>query len=445
VPKQSAYKRYLLLVLLTILAFNYVDRLALGLVLQDIKMDLRLSDTQLGLLTGIAFALFYSLMGIPLARWADRGNRVQIISLTAAVWSVAVALSGIATSFIQLLLIRVGVAVGEAGCMPPAHSLIAHTFTRAERPRAVARYMLGVPLSVVIGYFLAGWINELYGWRAMFVILGLPGLALALLARLTLREPRDLESRPVPGRSDGRSDPAEKITSLRSAPPALAHVCATLWANASFRHLVFCFSVMSFFGFGIQQWQPAFFVRSYGLKTSELGTWLALIYGVGGILGTYWGGEWASRRATGNERLQLQVMAVMCCCLGVISAFVYLASNLYIALGLMALAATGGAITAGPMFASIQTLVPENMRAVSIALIYLSANLVGMGLGPLAAGALSDVFRPLFGEESLRYSLLSLCPGYLWGGWHLWRASATVAKDLAAVERDGHRASEVPG
>src|SRR5688500_18999239 len=187
---ESRYKQYLLAVLLVVLASNYVDRLALGLLLQDIKVDLSLSDTQLGLLSGIAFALFYSVMGIPIARWADRGNRVLIISATASLWSVMVALCGFAGSFIQLLLIRIGIAVGEAGCIPPAHSLIADHFSRAERPRAVSIYMLGTPISIIIGYFLAGWLNELYGWRATFVILGLPGVAIAALAWLTLREPR---------------------------------------------------------------------------------------------------------------------------------------------------------------------------------------------------------------------------------------------------------------
>ena len=161
--RATVYRNYLLTVLLVILAFNYVDRVALGLLLQDIKVDLDLSDTQLGFLSGIAFALFYSVMGIPIARWADRGNRVMIITVTTALWSVAVALCGLAGSFLQLLLIRIGVAVGEAGCIPPAHSLIADYFTRAERPRAVARYMLGGPLSFVIGYFLAGWLNQLCG------------------------------------------------------------------------------------------------------------------------------------------------------------------------------------------------------------------------------------------------------------------------------------------
>jgi predicted MFS family arabinose efflux permease len=306
----NVYRRYLLTVLLIILAFNYVDRLALGIVLQDIKLDLQLSDTQLGILSGIAFALFYSVMGIPIARWADRGNRVTIIAVTTALWSVAVALCGMAASFLQLLVVRIGVAVGEAGCIPPAHSLIADYFDRAERPRAVAVYMLGSSLSVVVGYFLAGWLNELYGWRVTFMLLGLPGIGLSVLVWLTLKEPRRAASAALEGNS-GNAAPAS-VSTLAPATqshPSLKDVCATLWASATFRHLLVCFSVWYFFGYGILQWQPAFFIRSHGLDTGELGTWYAIVWGIGGVLGTYWGGELASRYAARNERLQLRATA----------------------------------------------------------------------------------------------------------------------------------------
>jgi MFS transporter, Spinster family, sphingosine-1-phosphate transporter len=430
----SNYKNYLLTLLLLILASNYVDRLALGLLLQDIKVDLQLSDTQLGLLSGIAFALFYSVMGIPLARWADRGNRVTIITVTAAIWSAAVALCGVAESFLQLLLIRIGVAVGEAGCVPPAHSLIADHFDRAERPRAVARYMLGGPLSVVIGYFLAGWLNELYGWRVTFAMLGLPGLALACVAWMTLREPRQQKT-PI-GAEFGsvaarKSD--QNILSSPVAPPSVKDVGKTLWANMTFRHLVLAFSILFFFNYGVLSWKPAFFMRSHGLQSGELGTWFAAISGLGGFLGTYWGGELASRLAANNERLQLRAMAVLICGFAAISSLIYLSPNHYLAFGFMGVATVAGAMLNGPLFATIQTLVPQHLRATSIAFTYLLANLIGMGLGPLAAGALSDAFRPALGEESLRYVLLALCPGYLWCAWHLWQASQTVTRDLAAT------------
>jgi MFS family permease len=420
----SSYKSRLLGVLLVLLAFNYADRLALGLLLQDIKTDLDLTDTQLGFLTGIAFALFYSLMGVPMARWADRGNRVTLITLTTALWSAAVALSGAAGNFVQLLLIRVGVAVGEAGCVPPAHSLIADTFTRGERPRAVARYMLGMPLSFVIGYFPAGWLNQLYGWRVTFVLMGLPGLLLAVLAWFVLKEPRSKQ------RAE-RSLVSDQI--VPAAQPTLRDVCGTLWANLTFRNLLLCLAVSQFFAAGILQWKPSFFVRSYGIETRELGAWFAAIYGIGGVLGTYLGGEWAARYAAKNERLQLDAIALAYCCFGVLSVGMYLSPDLYLALALMAIATVGFYATIGPLFATVQSLVDERMRAQSIALIYLVANLIGLGFGPLAAGALSDAFQPYAGQESLRYALLALCPGYFWAAWHLLRAGRTVMHDLDTV------------
>jgi MFS family permease len=434
---QRAYKNYVLVVLLVIYAFNYVDRLALGLLLQDVKVDLALSDTQLGFLSGISFALFYSVMGIPIARWADRGNRVMIISIAAALWSSMVALCGMAANFAQLLLIRVGVAVGEAGCIPPAHSLIADYFTRTERPRAVAMYLLGGPLSYVIGYFCAGWLNELYGWRITFVLLGVPGVVLATLAWFTVREPRRAKTTAKAGSGTAAPPPfAQQDVAFTFTHLSLTEVFVSLWRNTTFRHLLFCLSVVYFFGYGILQWKPAFFIRSYGLGTKELGVWFAMIYGIGGLVGMYWGGEWASRYAANNERLQLRAMAAAYCGFGVLSACIYLSPNHYLALLFLALATVGVSTAMGPLFATIQTLVPNRMRAVSVAIIYLFANLIGMGLGPLAAGMLSDAFRPWAGEESLRYALLALCPGYFWAGWHLWRASRTVNRDIQAATDD---------
>jgi MFS family permease len=437
--KQKAYKHYLLVVLFLIQTSNYADGVSLGLVLQSIKDDLGLVDAQLGVLTGIAFALFYSVMGIPIARWADRGNRVTILALSAALWSVMVALCGMAASFLQLLLIRVGVAVGEAGCTPPAHSLIPDYFARSERPRAVAMYMLAGPMSTFVGYSLAGWVNEFYGWRVTFMVLGLPGLLLAVLAWLTLREPRrggtkaGLAKELAAGR-----EAAEAGAALRASRSTVGQVCATLWANTTFRYLLLSFSVMFFFSTGMSQWQPAFFIRSFGLRTGAIGTWLALIYGLGGVFGTYAGGALAVRHAANNESLQLKGMSVVLGIFCVASAAEFLAPNEYAAFAAMSVGAVGGAAISGPLFATIQTLVPERMRAMAIALIYLFANLIGTGLGPLAVGGMSDALRPALGDESLRYALLMLCPGYLLGAWFLWRASRSVSKDLLVTSDIDH-------
>jgi len=430
--KENRYRSYLLIVLLVTLAFNYQDRWALGLVLQDIKKEYSLSDAQLGLMTGIAFAALYSVMGIPLARWADRGNRVTLMTLTISLWSLMVAICGAATSFGQLLLIRMGVAIGEAGCIPAAHSLIPDYFNRTERPRAVAFFLSGIPLSLVVGNLVAGWLNELYGWRVMFMMLGLPGLGLAVLVRLTLKEPRDIQ----PARADITAH--TRGYKLQPAPsvPRLREGCIELWANTTFRHMLFNFAINSFFNVGIQQWQATFLIRSYGLQTGEVGAWLTLIYGVGGAVGIYLGGYLATRYAGQNERLQLKTMALIYFCDVILFSFIYLSHNPYCAFGLMAATTIAGSATGAPQFALIQSLVPERMRATSIALVYLCANLIGLGLGPLVAGVLSDAFRSWAGEESLRYALLVLCPGYFWAGWHLWRGSKSVIADLAAVQAD---------
>jgi MFS family permease len=213
-------KNYMLVLLTTILAFNYVDRLALGIAVENIKTEFALTDGQVGLLSGIAFALFYSIMGIPIARWSDRGNRVLIISISVAVWSAAVALCGAAPTFLQLMLIRVVVGIGEAGCVPPANSLIADVFAREERPRATSMFMQGIPAALVVGYLAAGWLNQFYGWRIMFAAIGVPGIGLALLTWLTLGEPH----RPA---------------WITTGPEVRTRdVLLALWRNVTFRHLL---------------------------------------------------------------------------------------------------------------------------------------------------------------------------------------------------------------
>jgi predicted MFS family arabinose efflux permease len=427
--KSDVYKGYVLALLVLVMAFNFMDRYALGLVLQNIKTDLRLTDTQLGLLTGIAFALFYSVMGIPIARWADRGNRVTIISLTTALWSVAVALSGLAASFIQLMLVRIGVAFGGAGGYVPAFSMLADYFERSERPRAVAIYGLGSPLSIVGGYWLAGWLNELYGWRVMFLLLAAPGLLLAAVVRLTLREPRE---------SLG-STPSDRLspTGTGQSELSLWNVGRTLFVNATFRHLLLCMSVLFFFICGILQWQPTFFIRSYGLTSAKIGAWFALLYGVGGGLGSYLGGELASRYAANQERVQLVAIAIAMVVCGLLQSCVYLIPNLHLSLGLLAAVALVQTAINGPLYATLQTVLPGRIRAVSIALVLFFANLIGLGLGPLAVGMLSDVLRPWAGAESLRYALAMLAPCILWAAWHSWRASRTVEQDLTSTDA-GH-------
>lgn len=417
--KDGNYRFYMLGVLVVVQAFTTIDNVVIGLVLQSIKLDLNLSDTELGFLSGMAFALFYSIMGLPIARWADRGNRTVIITAAMSIWSVMVSLCGLASSFVQLLLCRVGLAVGEAGCQPTANSLIADYFSRAERPRAASIFMLGSSIGLFFGYLTAGWITEVYGWRVTFIAMGLPGLVPAVLAALILREPR----------REAKISAAAPVEQ-----PSLRDLFGTLWRSRSFRNLFFCWSVASFFGTGMGQWAPTFFIRSFGLNTGELGAWFAAIYGVGGALGVYMGGHLATRFAAQNERLQLTGMALVYSFCGVTAALSYLSHNVYLTFTLLAVGHLAGYTIAGPLYATVQSLVQPRMRAAAFAILLLFSNLIGLGLGPLATGALSDALNPWLGQESLRYALLMLTPGYLWCGWHVWLARKTVRQDVATIE-----------
>jgi MFS family permease len=225
------------------------------------------------------------------------------------------------------------------------------------------------------------------------------------------------------------------VSSAAGDDPGIKSVILTLAANSAFRHLLLGYSVWYFFGNGLLQWVPAFFMRAHGLASGELGSWLALVNGAAMLLGVYWGGEWSSRRAANNERLQLIFVASMALFYIAFYAAALLVSNYYVAFALIAIGSIGGNMSQGPLLATMQTLVPSRMRATALAFVYFIANLIGMGFGPLAVGALSDALYPTLGTESLRYALLACCSGYIWMAWHIWRASRTVARDVATTER----------
>ena len=415
-PKLT-YRYYMLGLLTVVAAFNYLDRFVLSLLLEPIKQEFQLSDSQLGLLTGFSFASFYALAGIPIARWADRGNRNSIVAVTTALWSAMVALCGLVGNYGQLLLVRVGVAVGEAGCFPPAQSLIADYFDRVERPRVMAIYWMCYPIAVIIGYLGGGWLAESVGWRMTFMVMGVPGILLAVLVKLTLREPR-LKQKLI----------------LAIEQPSFKDVLNTLWQQHSFRYIVTAFFMAYFFFAGITLWVPTFFMRSHGMETGELGTWFAFSWGVGGILGTYLGGFMATRYAAHKEALQMRSIALVLVLWGLLYAMVFLSSNEYSALAFMTAAGIVGVLPTGPVFSAIQSLVNDRMRSVAIALTFLLANLVGLGLGPLAVGVLSELLAPKFGQESLRYASVFFIPGVLFVSYYYWKAADTIEDDILRIE-----------
>jgi len=417
----SSAVRYALGLLVVVYIFNFIDRSILSILLEPIKEEFHVSDTYLGFLSGIAFAAFYTLMGIPIARWADTGRRTRIIALAIFVWSGMTALQGAARSFAQLAMARVGVGVGEAGCSPPAHSLISDYFPPERRATALAIYALGIPIGSGIGNLTGGWINEWFDWRTAFVVVGLPGLALALLVRFTLPEP-------VRGVYDDLATRSAKQRPVRE-------VLKFIWGLRSFRHMSFAAALHSFYAYGVGAFIAAFFMRSHGVASGELGTWLAVIACTGGVAGTFFGGYLSDRLSQYDVRWQLWVPALATAISVPFSFFVYLWPDGHTALLLSFPGSVLGGMWLGPTFAMTQTLVPPIMRATASAILLFIINIIGLGLGPQGTGILSDLLEPAFGTESLRYSLLIVVAVFsVWSVFHFYQASRTLAEDLKAKQ-----------
>jgi predicted MFS family arabinose efflux permease len=413
---------------MAVFAFNFMDRQILAILVEPIKRELAVSDALLGLLYGFAFAVFYTTVGVPIARLADRGNRARIITWSLTLFSVMTALCGLAASYWQLLLARVGVAVGEGGTNPPSHSMISDLFPVERRSTAMAIFALGPHVGILLGFLVGGAIGQRFGWRAAFIVAGLSGLVLATVSRWLLRDPTRGHARGMGGRA----------TEL----PAAGAVWAALWHRASMRQVFIGGAVATIASYAIVGWLPAFLMRSHGLSTAAAGIALAVMLGLMGGVGTLAGGIIADRLGRRDAAWRMRVVTV---------AFVLAAAFWVIALFATSAAATLTLLLVptlllgvyiGPTFAMVQSVVEPRMRAVAAALLLLVGNIVGLGLGPLAVGLLSDALQPGHGSESLRLALLVVPPIYLWGAYHYWRAGRTIGADLgiAAVPTAGRTA-----
>jgi predicted MFS family arabinose efflux permease len=405
--------------LTVVYTLNFLDSGLMVLLLQPIKEDLRLSDTQLGFLTGIAFAVFYAALGLPIARWADRGNRATITSIAIALWGVTVMTCLFVTNFVQLVFARIAAAVGESGCMPPTYSLVGDYFPGpTERTRAMALYMLAGPCAALVSFIAGGWLNEHYGWRSTFFIMGIPGLMVAVLVKLTITEPL--------------ADPSYPQIPQRHLP-SMVDVLAVLWRQRSSRRLCIALILLWTVGYGLAPWEAAFMMRSHRMGSAELGLWFGLIFGFSGIAGTLLGGYVAARWFAENERDQMRVSAaVVASLVPCFVLFILLPHKLHALIALIPLTLVFN-FFAGPTFALMQRLVVDEMRATSVAVVMLLANLIGMGIGPQVVGVLSDWFRPLLGNDSLRYAMLIMSLVALWAAYYFWRVGRTVTDDLSAV------------
>jgi MFS family permease len=382
---------YTLAVLTIAYAFAYIDRSIVSVLLPAIKHDFHASDASLAFLSGFAFAIFFIVLGIPMAAWADRGNRRGIIALSIAAWSVMTAACGVAASFLQLVLARIGVGVGEAGLTPPAHSIISDLFPRKTRGLALSIYQSGVNLGVLLGLVLGGYLAQRMGWRGAFIVVGVPGVLVALLIQLTIAEPKR-----------GHSDVAQTDPEPHAS---LGQVFVHVWRIQPIRYVIVGISLCAMVTQTQGVWLPSFLTRSHHLPIAEVGLLLGLASGVGGALGTVLGGVLSDRLGARDERWRLWVVSVAMLISPICILSVLFAQNLYVLFAMAGVSALVNGVHLAPTLAVIQNLTAQRMRARAASLVIFILNFLGLGVGPLVVGLLSDRLKPVFGEDSLRYAL----------------------------------------
>ena len=421
----AGYRWYVLCVLTLGYIFNFIDRQVMTILLEPIKAEFGATDTLMGLLTGLAFALFYATLGVPMARLADRWSRRNVLAISMAVWSGTTALCATATSFGQLALYRIGVGVGESGGTPPSQSLLADIFPPAQRSLAQGVLASGTNIAVLVGLFGGALLADAYGWRNVFWIFGVPGVALAVLIRLTVREPvREIRV-------------VEEDGSLWSAIQRIS-------ALPGFPAIALAVGMTAVSGYGLGVWSPSFMIRVHGLSLVDAGLYLGLIGVFGGILGTLLSAILVDRLAQQDARWQL-LLPMIGVLISIPTQALFLlwpAEHVWmlgdrpfpVALVFMFFSAIFASFWIAPSYAAVQNLVPAHWRTQAAALLLFILNLLGMGLGPLVVGWLSDVYGGL-GDVSIRYALLSSLIFCAAGAFAFSRAKDPYAQAVNAAAR----------
>jgi len=386
----TKYKYYVLLILTGVYAFNFIDRQLLVILQESIKSELGLSDTQLGALTGLTFALFYVILGIPIARFADRSNRKNIVAVSLALWSFMTAISAFVMNYWQLVLARIGVGIGEAGGSPPSHSIISDYFPPEKRGTALSIYSMGIYFGILVGYTSGGLLDQYFGWRMAFLALGVPGIIYAVLLYFTVKEP-----------PKGHSDPAALKTKEESS---FWEVVTLLFKKKTFIFLAFGCGVHTFATYGVGNFFAPFLARVHEMPVAQIGLWLGLTAGFGGMIGTFMGGYLADKLSAVDLRWYFWIPVVA----GVVnilpSYFAFFSPNTTFVLVNYFFTSLLTAMFLAPCLAATHNLVDAKKRALSSAILFLILNIIGLGFGPLTIGALSDLLTDSYGVESLRYA-----------------------------------------
>jgi MFS family permease len=409
---------YVLAVLTLVYTFNIADRYAISTLIEPIKADLHLTDTAIGFLTGTALAIFYTGMGIPLGLLADRVNRRNLIALSIAIWSVMTAACGAARTFTQLLLARIGVGVGEAGGTPGSQSMISDLFPFKQRALATLIFALGASAGSMLGSVVGGSISDRFGWRWAFLVLGIPGVLIALLLRLTVREPKR-------GAYDAVSDSTHH-------PPTLGETLRFMLQQKALLHTLAGSALVVFWGWGLLWWTPAFLMRSYGLTTSMAGGLIGTISGIAGTLGIL-AGAWVIHKSGQHDpRWQPWVVALATVFGAAASVAAYGSYSRSITVLMLWLFVPVAYLNIGPQLALTQSLVKPRMRALSCAVLLFVVNFANLALAPQLIGLASDVLNAhtTAGHESLRIALTGTTVFGFWAAYHWWAAGRLLPADL---------------
>jgi predicted MFS family arabinose efflux permease len=382
--------KWVVLALLTLVyTFSFIDRQLLVILAEPVKADLDLSDTQLGLLTGLAFAALYVTLGLPIARLADKGNRKNVVSASLAIWSAMTVLSGMVTSFTQMLLARIGVGIGEAGGSPPSHSIISDYFPPEKRATALSIYSVGIYIGIFLGFTIGGVLAQNYGWRVAFYSVGIPGILLAAVIYYLVKEP-----------VKGRYDPQGVSHEI----PTLSNVIKTLLGKKTFIFIALGSGFIAFGSYGAGNFLPSFLQRVHGVEVSQAGYLLGVAFGIGGGTGTFLGGFLADRLRLADMRWYIW-LPMVAAILALIPFAVYVFSpqlNVVVTMVFLVSALLG--IYLGPAIAVSHSLVSAKMRAFTSAVLFLILNIIGLGFGPLTIGFVSDMLQPEYGDLSLRWA-----------------------------------------
>ena len=380
-----------LAMLTVVYAFNFIDRQILVILQEAIKADMGLSDTQLGLLSGFSFAVIYVTAGIPIAYWADRGNRKNIIALALAVWSGMTALSGMAQNYSQLLLARIGVGLGEAGGSPPAHSIISDYYPPEKRATALSIYSSGLYFGILMGYVLGGAVADIVGWRYTFMLIGIPGVIFAVVLAAVVKEP-----------PRGRWESPE----INAYKPTLGETARLLISQRSFCWLAMATAVHNFAGYGTGNFAASLYLRNHDLSLTQVGMLLSIAGGLSGMIGVFLGGYLGDKLGGKDKRWYLWVPAWGAALSIPTSLIYFLTGNTTLAIICQFFSTLTFSMFLGCCLAISHTLVHPGMRAFTSAVLFFILNLIGLGLGPLTTGLISDALAPTYGINSLRYAMV---------------------------------------